>query len=512
VPPDTSPILDTTIENIRKLLENSAGRGTLPPVRSMARQFGVSPVTVMRAVRVLESNGVLTSRWGKGIAKKGTVTPPSTTGVRDGSTFERTLERFRNDIFRGYFRTHLPLPPVNQLTARYDVSYPTIRKVLSALLSENILKRNGARYYFFTNRPARHPRIAIIAFGEARETIKIETERERTFFRNLSSIAADNNVDLEILCYNDYLEKPHFYTPHNEPLQQYLKTAGICGIILSSYHMNNSAECLATLLSLNIPVSAWIEDSGILSTVDRFGSYYRKLTFFDSSYSTIPGNDVGRHLLEKGHRTIAFISPFHGSPWSRNRFKGLTKAATIHPDATLHQFTATEYINDYYYMLPFLEKNDAGCTTLSHALKKRVHRFLAPRLSAIKQEHDTLLRDNAIFASVKNAVDRITADESVTALVCVNDLVAGLITDYWDFQQIPSRRRPALFGFDNSFTSIRKQISSYEFNTHGEIQNMINHVLYPDTTLFNRNRPVIRLKGTVIERASSESGNCRQKA
>jgi hypothetical protein len=190
----------------------------------------------------------------------------------------------------------------------------------------------------------------------------------------------------------------------------------------------------------------------------------------------------------------------------------LKKAATIHPDTTLHQFTATEYINDYYYMQPFMEKNDAGCTTLSHALGKRVHPFLAPRLYAIKQEHDTLLRDNAIFVSVKNAVDRITADESVTALVCVNDLVAGLITDYWDFQQIPSRRRPALFGFDNSFTSIRKQISSYEFNTHGEIQNMINHVLYPDTTLFNRNRPVIRLKGTVIERASSESGNCRQKA
>lgn len=509
MPPHTSPVLDTTIENIRRLLDTSEARSNLPPVRSMARRFGVSPVTILRAVKVLEHEGLCTSRWGQGISKTGIIPFRIDECRQGGSKFERTLERFRNDILGGHYRTHLPLPPVNQLTTRYDASYPTIRKVLSVLLSENILRRNGARHYLFTTPCIRQPRIAVVAFGQERGVIKIETERERSFYRHLSSIAADNNVALEILCYNDYLETPFFYTPHKEPLEHYLQTAEICGMILSSYHMNNSAQCLATLLTRNIPVSAWIEDSSILSTVDRFGSYYRKLTFIDSSYSTIPGNDVGRHLLEKGHRTIAFISPFHGSPWSQNRFKGLTKAAAVHPDAILLQFTATEYINDYYYMLPFLEENDAGCTILSDALLKRVHPFLAPRLSAIKQERDTLLRDDAIFASVKNAVDRITADETITALVCVNDLVAGLIVDYWDFRQIPSRRRPALFGFDNSFTSIRKQISSYEFNTHGEIQNMINHVLYPDNTLFNRNRPVIRLKGTVIERASSRSGNCR---
>ena len=510
MPPYKSPVLNKTIESIRKLLKNSAGRSNLPPVRSMARQFGVSPVTVMRAVKALEDEGLLTSRWGKGIVKNGTIPHLSAAGSPDGNKFERTLERFRKDILGGYYRTHLPLPPVNQLTTRYDASYPTIRKVLSVLLSENILKRNGARYYFFTNRPVHHPRIAIIAFGQGRGAIKIETERERSFYRHLSSIVADNNVATEILCYNDYPDTPRFYTPHDEPLEQYLETAGIRGIILSSYHMNNSAECLATLLTRNIPVSAWVEDSGILSTVEHFGSYYRQLTFFDSSYSTIPGSDVGRYLLERGHRTIAFISPFHGSPWSQNRLNGLKKAVALQPGAKLHQFTVAEYINDYYFMLPFLEKTDAHYQSLTDTLRKQVHEFLLPQLSAVKYEHDRLLRDNAIFTSIKKAVDQVTADQSITALVGVNDLVAGLIADYWDYLQLPPNKRPALIGFDNSFDSLRKQFSSYEFNTRGEIQNMISHVLYPENAIFTKHKPVIRLKGAVIERASSRSGKTRQ--
>ncbi len=504
MPPHKSPVLNKTIENIRKLVETSAGRSNLPPVRSMARQFGVSPVTVMRAVKVLENEGLLASRWGKGIARKGTAPPLSITGCPGGNKFERTLERFRKDILGGNFQTHLPLPPINQLTTLYNASYPTIRKVLSVLLSENIVKRNGARYYFFTTRPVRHPRIAIVAFGQSRGAIKIETERERSFYRHLSSIAADNNVALEILCYNDYADTPCFYTPHNEPLEQYLETAGIRGMILSSYHMNNSAGCLATLLTRNIPVSAWVEDSSILSTVHRFGSYYRKLTFFDSSYSTIPGSDVGRYLLEKGHRTIAFISPFHGSPWSQNRLDGLKKAVTLEPGAKLLQFTVSEYINDYYYMRPFLEKTGKQYRSLADSLRKQVHESFIPHLSALKHEHDRLLRDNAIFTSVQTAIDQVTADQSITALVCVNDLVAGLVTDYWDYLRISPNKRPALIGFDNSFDSIRKQFSSYEFNTRGEIQNMISHVLYPENSVFARHKPVIRLKGTVIERASSQ--------
>jgi hypothetical protein len=164
----------------------------------------------------------------------------------------------------------------------------------------------------------------------------------------------------------------------------------------------------------------------------------------------------------------------------------------------------SEYLNDYYYMKPFIEKSDFYQNNTINTIKKQIYEFLAPRLSTIKYEHDALLRDNAIFVCIKDAVDQLSLDQSITALVCVNDLVAGLITDYWNFHQLSLENRPALIGFDNSFNSLQQQFSSYEFNTQGEIQDMITHVLYPENALFSRNKPVIRLSGKVIERRSSQ--------
>lgn len=504
-----SPVLEETIVKIRALLEKTSDTSGLPSVRKLSQQFKVSPVTVMRAVKKLKEDGLLSSRWGGGLFPSGNQPPPAKNDIPDLGKYKSALYQIKKDILGGKFQTHLPLPPVNQLTAYYNASYPTIKKVLSTLLEENILKRNGARYYFFTNRLKKKSRIAIVAFGLSRETIKIETERERNFYRLLSSTAANNNVDIEIICYNDYLNEPCFYTPDNQPLERYLKSSGICGIILSSYHMNNSAECLATLLTYNIPVSAWIEDSRILDTVDHYIPHYKKLTFFDSSYAMIPGSDVGRYLLDKGHRNIAFISPFHGSPWSQNRLKGVKKAIALFPDATLYPFTISEYINDYYYMQPFIETTDFYHHITTDIHIKQIHDFLSARISNVKYEHDTLLRDNAIFTCLKNGVEQITLDRSITALICVNDLVAGLITDYWNYNQVSPGNRPALIGFDNSFKSLQQQFSSYEFNTQGEIQDMISHVLYPENMLFPRNKPVIRLSGKVIERRSSQTGNSR---
>jgi len=500
-----SPVLKRTIAQIRELLKSSPENTHLPSIRRLAEKFSASPVTVLRAIKALDSEGLLLRRWGKGTFVAENQTPTEDSQNQELGKYQSTLHHFRMDIINGKFQTHLPLPPVNQLTTLYNVSYPTIRKVLFSLLEENILKRNGTRYYFFTNRLKQRSRIAIVAFGMSRGSIKIETERERTFYRLLSSIATNNNVDLEIICYNDYLDIPCFYTPANEPLENYLKSTALSGIILSSYHMNNSAACLATLLTYNIPVSAWIEDSRILSTVDRFGSHYRKLTFFDSSYTTTPGSDVGRYLLEKGHRSISFISPFHGSPWSQNRLKGLKKAVSLLPGATIYPFTDSENINDYFFMLPFLEESVFDRHFKSDSLQQQIHSFLSPRLEAVKYEHDTLLRDSAIFTCIKNAVDQTLSMPSITAVVGVNDLIAGLINDYWNYLNISYEKRPALIGFDNSFKSLQHQFSSYEFNTQGEVQNMITHILYPNNALFSRNKPVIRLSGTIIERASTRN-------
>jgi DNA-binding LacI/PurR family transcriptional regulator len=133
-------------------------------------------------------------------------------------------------------------------------------------------------------------------------------------------------------CCNDYLDEPQFYTPDETPVLHYLKCKDLSGIILSSYHMKDSAECLRNLLTLNIPISAWVEDHRILKIISHYNADQKKLSFFDSSYSTLPGLEVGNYLIGKGHKNIAYISTFNESPWSQNRLAGLKKAARSVPD------------------------------------------------------------------------------------------------------------------------------------------------------------------------------------
>lgn len=498
-----APVLEKTIFRISSMIESLPAGNQLPSVRVLSGMLTVSPVTIMRALNKLKSEGVISGRWGKG-NRVGKAVQTENTGIsEERGTFRRARSQFKQDIINGSYPTHLPLPSLNQLARKYNISYPTLKKVLQTLLDDNIIKRTGTKYYFFTNRTMSKVRIAVVAFGLDRRSIKIETERERTFYRLLSSTALDLNVEIEFISYNDYLENPVFYIPSNESLSYYLSQRDVCGIILSSYHMNNSAECLSRLLTLNLPVSAWIEDSRILDSVEKYGSRYRKLTFFDSSYSTIPGYDVGTYLISKGHRHIAFLSPFHASPWSQNRLKGLKKAIGGQTGVSLIPMVLTDAINDYVYMSKILAKSDFEECFTATSFVHDIHYFLAPRINAIKYQYDILLRDSLIFSDIKPLIDNVVSDRSITALVCVNDLIARLVNEYWIDLGLTIEQRKALIGFDNSFTSIEQQISTYEFNTQGEIQNMINHLRYPDISLYKQNMPVIRISGRIIERGST---------
>jgi DNA-binding transcriptional regulator YhcF (GntR family)/DNA-binding LacI/PurR family transcriptional regulator len=499
----SSPVLEMTILMIRGIIDSLPTGNPLPSVRALSGRLIVSPVTVMKALRKLKSEGLISGRWGKGNCTGNTVQTEKKEISEERGVYRRARNQFQQNIINGNYPTHLPLPPLNQLAVQYNISYPTLKKVIQSLVDEGIIKRSGARYYFFTNRTMSKARIAVVAFGLNRQTIKIETERERTFYRLLSSTALDLNVEIEFISYNDYLDKPVFYTPADESLHYYLSQRGVCGIILSSYHMNNSAECLSRLLTVNVPVSAWIEDSRIFDSVEKYGSRYRKLTFFDSSYSTIPGYDVGTYLISKGYRHIAFLSPFHASPWSQNRLKGLKKAAAGQCGVSIIPMVLTDAINDYTYMLNVLEKPGFEEYPITTALEHDIHKFLIPRIMSVKYEHDILRRDSLIFSGIKPLVDKMIDEQKITAIVCVNDLIAGLVNEYWNHLHLTKVQRPALIGFDNSFKSIEQQISTYEFNTQGEIQNMINHLRYPETALYKKNVPVIRISGRVIERAST---------
>jgi DNA-binding transcriptional regulator YhcF (GntR family) len=469
----------------------------------------VSSVTVSRALKILKDQGLVKSFWGKGYFLSDRL-PEKTEDLHSAPIpkHQHIHNKLSADIFNGKFKPSHPLPCINQLCALYDVSRPTICKVLELLISEKIIRKIGVKHYLYNTTIKTKLKIALIAFGLSSNEIKITSERERNFYRNISNTAIQQNVDLHIICYNDYLDPPQFYTPYGFDLYTYMKQTGICGSILSTYHMNNSAQCLRTIISSGKPVSICVEDQHVLESMAKYSANSKGITFFDASYSTIPGKDVGVYLQDKGHREIAYISPFHKSTWSQNRLSGLMELYNKPGDSKkVHPFVLDEFVRDYAFMEKIIENPSFEKDVSVDKIVNRIPPFMKNRISSINMEYDILLRDALIYSYCEPLIRRAASVPSVTAWVCANDLIACMIMDYWNYHNIPVDKRPALIGFDNSFESFERGISTYEFNTGGETQSMLNHLLYPNSLLLQKSRRIVRLNGSVIERTSSLRGH-----
>ena len=503
MPPRTSPSLQHTLAFIRDLLANP-GFKKLPSVRSIAKTCNVSSITVSRAMELLKKEGKVKSLWGKGYF------PPESLHIDTAKMASVSISkpqviynRITTDILNGTFKPNEPLPGINQLTALYNVSRPTIQKVLESLISEKIIRRIGVKHYLYNTTIRSRLRIAIIAFGLSQNEIKITSERERNFYRNISNTAIQQNVDLHVICYNDYLETPEFYIPGGLDLYTYFEQKEVCGTILSTYHMNNSAQCLRRIIGTGKPVSICVEDQYVLESMAQYSANSKGITFFDASYSTIPGKDVGMYLFEKGHREIAYISPFHKSTWSQNRLSGLMEIFGQQKDTYVHAFVLDEFVRDYAFMEKILQNPSFDTDVSVDNIASRIDPFMIKRIDSVKMEYESLLRDGLIFSYCEPLIKKAASIPSITAWVCANDLIACMIMDYWNYHEIPFNKRPALIGFDNAFEAFERGISSYEFNTGGETQSMLNHLLYPNSSLFLKSKRIVRINGSVIERASS---------
>jgi hypothetical protein len=270
--------------------------------------------------------------------------------------------------------------------------------------------------------------------------------------------------------------------------------------------MNNSAQCLRKIIGFGRPVSICVEDQHVLESMTQYSANSKGITFFDASYSTIPGKDVGLYLQEKGHREIAYISPFHKSTWSQNRLSGLMEIFDK-SDASkkVHPFVLEEFVRDYAFMEKIIENPSFEKDVSVDNLTNRIPPFMKKRISSINLEYDTLLRDALIFSYCEPLIKKAASVPSISAWVCANDLIACMIMDFWNYHNIPLSKRPALIGFDNAFDTFERGISTYEFNTGGETQSMLNHLLYPNSSLFLKSKRIVRLNGSVIERASSST-------
>jgi DNA-binding LacI/PurR family transcriptional regulator len=195
------------------------------------------------------------------------------------------------------------------------------------------------------------------------------------------------------------------------------------------------------------------------------------------------GRDVGRTLLRLGHRRIAYISPSHRAPWSKERLAGLKEACReAGVPGAVRAFTVNALYShqlhlrkDYPRLLASIERIlDTGMhgAARGHDLEDGV-------LQALKAEIGPVAESVAYRAKLRPLLQRARTQSQATAWVGANDNCALECLQYLRGMNVRIPHDVSVVGFDDAFDSFTHELSSYDFNGRAAMQAMVGSVLHP---------------------------------
>lgn len=486
-------------ETILRLLEKSATL-RLPSVREISRMCGVSSATAWKEIKHLESQGLLVTKWGHHTIPADLKTEDKPANKTEWPKWESVRDRILEDIKSGLYPPGTQLPSRKQLQSRLSVSFQTITKSLQALVTTGVIepKGNSFRVLFRTPKRKWRPRIVVVGSGNRPGTPKIESERERDFYHFLTVEAQTAQVDIEFVVYDDWSEHPCFYCSRKGKTAFLPEDDDVLGYIVSSWHIKNLSTCLHSIYTSDKPVSVWMENPSGYDGIRKNGC-----TYFNIGYSPTPGIQMGDYLLRLGHCEIAYISPFHGSTWSKDRLLGLAKSfSRAGRKYKVHPFTPGEAASEWSFTDEIVESAQPGELLITDRLENSLPPQFDIRYERFRSEEIKLLRDRNIFQVIRPAVDGIIKNRNITAIVASNDLCALLILDYLNWLGIPVPSRLSVAGFDDSFQGLTQGLTSYSFNTRFLVKEML--VNASTDVLTNSKESEIRFfEGGVVERSTT---------
>jgi hypothetical protein len=417
--------------------------------------------------------------------------------------WQRLRERIEQDILNGTFSASEPIPSNKMLQSRYNVSYPTLRKALDSLVEENILQvfhrwyriapitvmsRTSLKIVLLAAMDTGKKQPALTVLGEEfLRTIEAECSRSRIEFQLITY-----EYEKDIPVYADYNTKRRCKLPADDSIAGYLFP------IASPYVAFKPA--LLEVIAAGKPVAVYDELGNTVQEPEI--TRHKLVKHFVSASGKAPGLHYGRFLRTLGHKNIAFFSPFHGELWSQHRLEGLRQCYRPEDNCSCFAYTVNkkpqEYDTDKFHN-PDLEMIRRACEAfekqfplLSHYITESVigragfYRWMAP-----------------VFAGLHPLFEDAHKNRSITAWVAVNELTATLAMDFLNSTNVRIPRDLSLVSFDDTGNSIKKRITSYNFNITAVARAMLAYVMKSDyLAVFKKPRPII-IEGMIVERATT---------
>jgi DNA-binding GntR family transcriptional regulator len=171
--PRPAPALEAALSYVRHMVEevHAHGRSRLPSTRRMACEAGVSVVTMNRAVKLLQSEGLVQASPGRGIRTrpphivKGHRPPASSQPVRPNRGY--VADRIQTAIARGAWAERLPSQ--KELADEYATTRRTIRHALAILCEQGVVTAHRRSYFLRRRSLASHPPTLSLVINTGRE-------------------------------------------------------------------------------------------------------------------------------------------------------------------------------------------------------------------------------------------------------------------------------------------------------------------------------------------------------
>jgi DNA-binding transcriptional regulator YhcF (GntR family) len=517
------PGIQKAVDYISGGIASGILKNKLPPIKSLASAADVSFVTMWKAIDHLRSQGILSG------TKQGTFLPGAATTVDSSGKVEshaapalphlafeafeplwqKMLLRIKKDILTGRFQPGLPLPSHKELQGLYNVSYPTLKKVVETLSSQGIIKTYQRGYMVpMLSKSESTARIVAIGCGWEDGTLWIDYQ-DKNYFRILEAECIQSRLSLDIvvycrqkgkLCFVDSItRKP--YDLSNENILSF-------ALIVANLEIHPE-EVLQRLLILRKPVAVLDVVGGWEASYRTMNNYYLQL--FTVTMSKFPPQRVGQYLLNLGHRNIAFLSPFHKALWSIIRYKGIED---MYRDAGYGDTVFTYTMDRYAFQWDFLQENHdnsediAALVAAYNKWQKYADSNFFRKFGHISYNISKYLTawncaTGEIYHRMIPLFKRALENRSITAWVLANDYSATLALDYLKQQHVRVPEDLSVISFDNTLDAMEYKLTSYDFNLNGIVSIMLRYALRPSSVSSPRRKTVIEAEGAIIERRST---------
>jgi DNA-binding GntR family transcriptional regulator/DNA-binding LacI/PurR family transcriptional regulator len=500
--------MNKAIEYVRQLVSEveKSNHNRLPPLRSMASKAGVSYRTMWKAVSVLEKEGIVECIQGQGISIGKVSKRDDSRSVEEqwGEKLWHTKEGYvqtqiRRDIINDVFHRGSELPSSKELTARYGTCTKTLSSALKALVEDNTIYPYKRSYIIpqLTPSSSFSTLIFIGAMGNPNlKRLEVTRPVEQEFIRVLDHERAKANIYLKRVIFKRDESPIQLYNEGGAPFHISQVSGSVIGCFLWSISLEQQfLDYINLLKTWQCPVAVFNEGH-----IDPFP----QLTFpshkaFFMSTGENAARKIGDFLLRRGHRKIAYISPFHASV-SQSRLRGLQDS-----------FRRAGFASG---VVPFISLEYPHEWALLESQKERRSRPAAPRHLSQPEKlvypysrlsmHLEMEREIAacIEPFVARQFETALKDPQITAWVCYDDRIALFALDYLNYFKIPVPEKISLIGLDDTLEGLRRNLSSYNFNVHAVVNAMLDHVLRPPSPKRARPNEVVEIGGMVMDRTT----------